>query len=77
VVLAKRLPHGASVLTRDRLSPHRSLVRARRTRTRADNGRRLALGEPRTKKSRRTVGLTHRAVEALRSHRARQAEEKL
>src|SRR5215207_469418 len=52
-------------------------VRVRRTLTRTDNGRRLALGEPKTKKSRRTVRLTQRAVEALRSHRARQAEEKL
>jgi integrase len=52
-------------------------IRVRRTLTRTDNGRRLALGEPKTKKSRRTVRLTQRAVEALRSHRARQAEEKL
>jgi integrase len=52
-------------------------VRVRRTLTRIDNGRRLALAEPKTRRSRRTVGLTQRAVEALRSHRARQAEEKL
>jgi integrase len=52
-------------------------VRVRRTLTRTDNGRRLALGEPKTKKSRRTVRLTQRAVEALRSHRARQVKEKL
>jgi integrase len=52
-------------------------VRVRRTLTRTENGRRLALGEPKTKKSRRTVRLTQRAVEALRSHKARQAEEKL
>ena len=37
----------------------------------------MALGEPKTKKSRRTVRLTPRAVEAVRRHRARQAEEKL
>ena len=43
----------------------------------AESGRRLALGEPRTNKSLRTVRLTQRAVEALRRHRARQAEEKL
>jgi integrase len=54
-----------------------AIVRVRRTLTRTDNGRRLALGEPKTKKSRRTVRLTQRVVEALRSHRARQAEEKL
>src|SRR5215217_3537440 len=42
-----------------------------------DNGRRLAVGEPKTRKSRRTVRLTQRAVEALRSHRKRQLEEKL
>jgi integrase len=32
--------------------------RMRRKLTRTDNGRRLALGEPKTKKSRRTVRLT-------------------
>jgi integrase len=52
-------------------------VRVRRTLTRTDNGRHLALGEPKTKKSRRTVRLTQKAVEVLKSHRARQAEEKL
>jgi integrase len=50
-------------------------VRVRRTLTRVDDGKRLALGEPKTKTSRRTVGLTPRAVESLRSHRARQAQE--
>jgi integrase len=54
-----------------------STVRVRRTLTRPENGRRIALGEPKTKKSRRTVRLTLRAVEALTRHRARQAEEKL
>jgi integrase len=48
-------------------------VRVRRSLTRTDNGRRLALGDTKNKKSRRTVRLTQRAVEALRSHRARQA----
>jgi integrase len=52
-------------------------VRVRRTLTRTDNGKRYTLGEPKTRKSRRTVRLTERAVEALRSHRARQAEERL
>ena len=52
-------------------------VRVRRTLTRIENGRRLALGEPKTKKSRRTVRLTPAAIEALKRHRARQAEEKL
>ncbi len=52
-------------------------VRVRRTLTRVENGRRLAFGEPKTKKSRRTVGLTLRAAEALKSHRASQAEERL
>ena len=52
-------------------------LRVHRTLTRTGNGRRLALGEPKTKKSRRTVGLTQEATDALRSHRARQAEEKL
>ena len=52
-------------------------IRVRRTLTRSENGRRLSLGEPKTKKSRRIVRLTPRAVEALRRHRAKQAEEKL
>ena len=52
-------------------------MRVRKTLTRTENGRKLALGEPKTKKSRRTVRLTPRAVEALWRHRARQAEEKL
>jgi integrase len=52
-------------------------VSIRRTLTRTDNGKRVSLGEPKTKKSRRTVRLTQRAIEALRSYRARQAEEKL
>jgi integrase len=50
-------------------------ARVRRTLTRIDNGRRLALGPPKNKKSRRTVRLTERAVEALRSHLARQLAE--
>src|SRR5215216_6980415 len=40
----------------------------RRALTRIDDGRRLALGDTKNKKSRRTVRLTQRAVEALRSH---------
>jgi integrase len=52
-------------------------VRVLRTLTRKGKGGSYGLGEPKTKKSRRTVRLTQRAVEALRSHRARQAEEKL
>jgi integrase len=50
-------------------------VRVHRTLTRKGTG--YVLGEPKTKKSRRTVRLTQRAVEALKSHRVRQAEEKL
>ena len=47
----------------------------RRTLTRIDNGRRLALRPPKNKKSRRTVRLTKRAVESLRSHLERQLAE--
>ena len=50
-------------------------VRVRRTLTRIDNGRRLALGPPKNKKSRRTIRLTERAVESLRSHLERQLAE--
>ncbi len=52
-----------------------STIRVRRTLTRVENGRRLAIGEPKTKKSRRTVRLTPEAVEALKRHSARQADE--
>ena len=48
-------------------------IRVRQTLTRKGTG--YVLGEPKTKNSRRTVRLTQRAVEALRSHRVRQAEE--
>jgi integrase len=50
-------------------------VRVRRTLTRIDNGRRLDLGPPKNKQSRRTVRLTERAVEALRSHLEQQLKE--
>jgi integrase len=45
----------------------------RRTLTRS--GGRLLLGEPKTKKSRRTIHLTEAAVRALREHLSRQIEE--
>ena len=61
----------------DDVDPENATVRVRRTLTRIDNGRRLALGDTKNKKSRRTVRLTPHAVEALRRPRARQAEEKL
>src|SRR5215216_6309534 len=50
-------------------------VRVRRTLTR--NGTGHVLGEPKTKKSRRTVRITPQAVEALKCHRAKQSEEML
>jgi integrase len=53
------------------------IVRVQRTLTRTNNGSRLALGEPKTKRSRRSVRLTQKGVEALKHHRARQEEEKL
>ncbi len=59
------------------VAPDASTLRVRRTQTREENGKRLALGEPKTKKSRRTVRLTPGAQDALKRHRARQAEEKL
>ncbi len=51
-------------------------VRVRRTITRKGKGGSYTFGEPKAK-SRRTIRLTHRAVEVLSSHRARQAQEKL
>jgi len=50
------------------------LVRVRRTLTR--NKGRLLLGEPKTKRSRRTVRLTEAAVVALKKHFVHQMEEK-
>lgn len=49
------------------------MARIKRTLTR-DRGR-LLLGEPKTKKSRRSVHLTDTTVQALRSHLARQMED--
>src|SRR5829696_4537588 len=50
-------------------------VSVRRTLTRTDNGKRVVLGEPKTKKSRRTIRLTPQAVETLRSHLERQLQD--
>ena len=50
-------------------------VSIRRTLTRIDNGKRVALGEPKTKKSHRTISLTTRALKVLKVHRKRQLEE--
>jgi integrase len=47
----------------------------RRTLTRIENGKRVALGDTKNRKSRRTVRLTQRATEALRSHLERQLGE--
>jgi integrase len=59
----------------DDVNLENATVRVRRTLTRIDNGRRLALGPPKNKKSRRSVRLTARAVESLRSHLERQLAE--
>ncbi len=50
-------------------------VSIRRTLTRIDNGKRVALGVPKTNRSRRTIRLTLQAVEALRRHLERQLRE--
>ncbi len=50
-------------------------VSIRRTLTRTDNGKRISLGEPKTKKSRRTIRLAPRATQALREHLQRQLTE--
>jgi len=52
-------------------------LRVRRTLTRKSGDGSYDLGEPKTRKSRRTIRLSGRVVEALRSHRSRQAEERL
>jgi integrase len=51
----------------------RRVLRVRRTLTRARG--KVSLGEPKTKKSRRSVELTSTAVEALQAHLSRQLEE--
>ena len=53
----------------------RGILRVRRTLT--QEGGTFVLGEPKTKGSRRTIRLTSGAVEALRSHRKRQLEERV
>lgn len=53
------------------------VLRVRRTQTRTENGKKLSLGDVKTKKSRRTIRLTPGSVEALRRHSARQATEKM
>ena len=47
-------------------------VSIRRTLTRIGNGKRVVLGDAKTKKSRRTIRLTPQAVEALKKHLTRQ-----
>jgi integrase len=51
-----------------------AIIRVRRTLTRKGTG--YVLGEPKTKKSRRTIRLTQRAVETLSRHRKRQLEDR-
>jgi integrase len=51
----------------------RGVLRVRRTLSRTDKG--YVLGEPKTKKSRRTIRLIAGAVEALRAHLSRQLKE--
>jgi integrase len=55
-----------------RCSPN---LRVRVRRTLARSGGRIAVGEPKTRGSRRTVYLTDETVEALRGHLERQLED--
>jgi integrase len=57
----------------DDVDVENGVLRVRRTLTRM--GGSYALGEPKTKKSRRTIRLTTGAAETLRQHLARQLEE--
>lgn len=57
------------------LDLERKILRIRRTLTRSKGT--MTLGEPKTKKSRRTVPLTDRAVTALKIHRKLQLEERM
>jgi integrase len=53
------------------------VVRVHRTLTRTEDGNSIALGDPKTKRSGRTVRLTPGARDSLKRHRTRQAEERL
>jgi integrase len=57
----------------DDVDLERGVLRVRRTLT--HSGKAFILGEPKTKKSRRTIRLTAGAVQALKDHLARQLEE--
>lgn len=57
----------------DDVDLERGVLRVRRTLTHSD--KRFVLGEPKTKKSQRSIRLTVSAVQALREHLARQLEE--
>lgn len=57
----------------DDVNLERGVLRVRRTLTHA--GKAFVLGEPKTKKSRRTIRLTTGAVQALSDHLSRQLEE--
>jgi integrase len=57
----------------DDVDLERGVLRVRRTLTHENKA--FDLGEPKTKKSRRTIRLTTSAVEALRAHLSRQFEE--
>jgi integrase len=57
----------------DDVDLERGVLRVRRTLTHADKA--FVLGEPKSKKSRRTIRLTASAVRALREHLSRQLEE--
>src|SRR5215213_6704770 len=57
----------------DDVDLERGVLRVRRTLTHANKS--FVLGEPKTKKSRRTIRLTEGALQALRSHLSRQLEE--
>ncbi len=55
--------------------PENGSLCVRRTLTRIDGGKRVVLGEPKTRKSRRTLRLTPEAVQILRRHLELQMEE--
>jgi len=59
----------------DDVDLNEGVIRVRRTLTRSKG--RILLGEPKTKKSRRSVRLTSTAVQALKAHRKRQLEDRM
>lgn len=72
-MLTRRAAHSKAVGHRPKFKD--GAVSIRRALTRTDNGRHIAFGEPKTRRSHRTIPLTVSALDALKVHGKRQLEE--